>query len=791
MQIAEPTTIILIVEGIVCLAIVVAIVTRRTIQERAILPLLLYVLLSLLWTVAQILMPLGWLDAFLPPSIRRQIPLYGVYWLALFFLQLSRSFLRLQGRSWLWWGGGFLWGAAPIVLTLDPVGRSIAQFTRVQPDQIASWTLIVGSVLWHVPTWVLTLRAYRQAVQPLHRNRITYWPFALTLVAIGGAFVFVEQDSIGAAISALSVPVAAYIVLTHSLPDVQRSARWMVSYLITTILAIALYTGGFLGTQVVLQSVPTYSPFVSGAAMALVLALVFRPLLSLVQRVLHRLISGSGYEPARIVREYSARISNLVYLEPLVEAMREVIGSALHVEQITLFLVRTQEHEGQTHLELERIQTGDRPAREPVSFGPDSPIARFFQEDRRPLTQYAVDLLPSFGDTPADERKWLSDLGMDVYVPICSHDEWLGLLALGAKRTRDRYYEDDLRLLSTLADQTAIALQNARLVEDLRRLNADLRRAYVALEQTYNELEETHADLGAANLRLQEVDRLKSSFISAITHELRTPFANLDFSLQLIEHYGTDGWPRDQHDQLAQVKTGIGQAKQMVDNLVTFASLLSKEGPLDRQPFDAGDLVETALHPLGPLFESKRLRLEIEIEESLPSGLGDSERLGDALYHLAHNACKFTPAGGSVRVRCRTGADALCFEVQDTGVGIPAGRLETLWESFAQMADPVHRGVEGLGLGLALVRLIVQAHGGVVYAESEEGLGSTFGFCIPLCGDQLALPVADRETGNGEQDENRSVAQVETPESGDRADDPDDLRRNLASTIDSTEGMAP
>jgi signal transduction histidine kinase len=96
------------------------------------------------------------------------------------------------------------------------------------------------------------------------------------------------------------------------------------------------------------------------------------------------------------------------------------------------------------------------------------------------------------------------------------------------------------------------------------------------------------------------------------------------------------------------------------------------------------------------------------------------------------NAIKFTEPGGEVRVGCQTTDHSIRFEIQDTGVGVPADKLPALWDGFTQMADPVRRGVEGLGLGLALVKYVVNAHGGDVFADSEEDVGSTFGFEIPL-----------------------------------------------------------
>jgi len=107
---------------------------------------------------------------------------------------------------------------------------------------------------------------------------------------------------------------------------------------------------------------------------------------------------------------------------------------------------------------------------------------------------------------------------------------------------------------------------------------------------------------------------------------------------------------------------------------------------------------------------------------------------------LVSNAVKFTPENGSIWVSCWSNDTTLFLDVEDTGVGIPYGKVEKVWEAFSQLiSDPLRRGVEGLGLGLALVRHIVQAHGGIVWVESQEGEGSIFGFDIPLAGPNYPL----------------------------------------------------
>ncbi len=295
--------------------------------------------------------------------------------------------------------------------------------------------------------------------------------------------------------------------------------------------------------------------------------------------------------------------------------------------------------------------------------------------------------------------------------PLAVRGEVLGVITAAVYRSGPSFTDRDLQTLTALAAQAAIAIHNARLFESQR-------RAYAALEE--------------ANAQLQEVDRLKSDFIGVITHELRTPIANLDFAFQVLERYGTLGWSADQRKQLAEIKTGIQSAERMVDNLISFATLLSNRGGLRREWIDPRQVAEDALIAVQPAARRKQIRVKPELAPGLPPLYADRARIGQAVYQLLDNAIKFTPSGGQVWVRCRTQGNHVRLEVEDTGIGIPAERLPTLWHGFAQQGDPLRRGNEGLGIGLPLAKQIVEAHGGRVDARSTEGTGSTFAFVIPL-----------------------------------------------------------
>jgi signal transduction histidine kinase len=258
------------------------------------------------------------------------------------------------------------------------------------------------------------------------------------------------------------------------------------------------------------------------------------------------------------------------------------------------------------------------------------------------------------------------------------------------------------------------------------------KQAQETVRRTQNELTHAYTALEESNQRLQELDKLKSDFINVITHELRSPFVNISFSLELLERYGREELPPDLLTQLAELRKGIQTARKMVDNLVNFAQFLSKQGEMQQTTLDFTQLVEDSVLPLRGLAQSNGVTLEMELGGERPLILADPAHIADAIYHLVHNAIRFSPEGGIVWVRVQQKGTAVSLTVQDTGAGIPSDKLATLWDGFSQLADPLLRGVEGLDLGLSLVKYIVKAHNGELFAESQIGQGSTFGFAIPL-----------------------------------------------------------
>jgi PAS domain S-box-containing protein/hemerythrin-like metal-binding protein len=345
----------------------------------------------------------------------------------------------------------------------------------------------------------------------------------------------------------------------------------------------------------------------------------------------------------------------------------------------------------------------------------------------------------------------------NLWQTVMAGNTWFGEI-INKRKDGSLYYEEQhiapvrneeghiTRLIAIKQDVTARRLAEMKLQETNQELEKQLAKnkrltdllseANKALEgkvaQRTAELARSNKALEQANQQLLELDSLKSSFLGVISHELRTPFVSIIMSSQLIESYGLEFLQPEQRELFQQLNDNIRAARTMIENLVNYASFVRKQGKLRLTPINLKTVVETTMLPYQFQAGRKGLTLCTDLPADLPPVRGDEERLGDAISQLLDNAIKFTNAGGQVTLRGWQAGGILHLAVQDSGVGVPADKLPVLWESFAQMADPLRRGREGLGLGLALVEYIIRAHQGEVWAESEVGKGSTFGFRLPV-----------------------------------------------------------
>lgn len=232
--------------------------------------------------------------------------------------------------------------------------------------------------------------------------------------------------------------------------------------------------------------------------------------------------------------------------------------------------------------------------------------------------------------------------------------------------------------------------------------------------------------------RFKDLDRMKSEFVATVSHELRTPLTSLNMSVDILLQEVLGRLTDRQRELIAASKDDVERLRKLVHDLLELARLESGRQEIHKEPIHFRDLVDDALRPARLPFSEKDIRLETDIPNDLPLVSVDRRQFVWVVSNLVNNALRYTSSGGCVRIVATRQADHLRIAVADTGKGIPADQLEHIFEKFVQVQEGNELNPGSVGLGLAIARGVVEAHGGMIGVESEVGRGTTFTFTIPL-----------------------------------------------------------
>ncbi len=307
-----------------------------------------------------------------------------------------------------------------------------------------------------------------------------------------------------------------------------------------------------------------------------------------------------------------------------------------------------------------------------------------------------------------------------IGVPLVVKGRVTGLLAVMRPRASPATAEDEA-LLSALADQTAAPLEHALLADRVERttLVADNVRLYEAERAARIEAERARTEAESAN-------RAKSEFLANMSHELRTPLNAIGGYVELIEMGLRGPVTAAQREDLRRIRSSQHALLRLVEDMLDVAKLETGHVQLELTNVTVHDVLAGAEALVFPQLFAKMLAYHYEAIDPAVLVRADRMRLQQIILNLISNAIKFTEAGGTITVCAETSADIVLIRVMDTGRGIPADMLETIFEPFVRVERGFARSTEGAGLGLAISRSLSRAMGGDLTAESTLGVGSTF-----------------------------------------------------------------
>ncbi len=316
-----------------------------------------------------------------------------------------------------------------------------------------------------------------------------------------------------------------------------------------------------------------------------------------------------------------------------------------------------------------------------------------------------------------------------IVIPLQARGRTLGTLTLALGPSGRRYTRDDLALARDLAGRAALAIDNARLYRDI-----------------------------------QEGDRRKNEFLAMLAHELRNPLAPIRNAVQVLSMLKLQSadleWANDV------IARQVEQMVRLVDDLLDISRITGGKIQLQRESVDVASVVARAVETSRPLIDAKNHELTVSLAPEPLAVHADKVRLAQILANLLNNAAKYTGEGGRIWLEVERAGQEAVFRVRDTGVGISKEMLSSVFDLFTQVNHSLDRSQGGLGIGLTLVRRLVEMHGGTVLALSEGvNRGSEFVIRLPLlAGAEMRAPSANGGSARVELDRGRRVLVVDDNE---------------------------
>ncbi len=387
------------------------------------------------------------------------------------------------------------------------------------------------------------------------------------------------------------------------------------------------------------------------------------------------------------INQLAKDVSSTLKLEECLKILADRIADLLSVERISLMLLDPSTRE----LVIKMSKGLDESIAKQTRIKLGEGVAGWIAKEGKPLLLTDIDKDPRF--TKKDGGYKTNSL---LSVPLKVKDRVIGVINVNNKAKEEVFKEDDLNVLMAISELAAIAIENARLHEEIKAL-----------------------------------DNMKSNFISNVSHELRSPLTSIKESVSLLLDEVNGSLNADQKKFLEIAKRNIERLSRLIDDLLDLAKIESGKTDMRRLFINIVTIAEDAVSSFKVLAGNKKITLGIRVNPSVIKVWADPDKLTQALSNLIDNAIKYSPKDSSVMVEVIDKRDVVEVSILDNGIGISEENINRLFDKFNRLEDAIQNRVKGTGLGLAITKELIQLHGGEISVESKPGEGSRFYFTLP------------------------------------------------------------
>ena len=551
---------------------------------------------------------------------------------------------------------------------------------------------------------------------------------------------------LGPLFTSLIVLAIAYAIIRYRLMDIRVAVKrsTIFSGIVIAVTASYALTAFLLGLVIFGGVYTLKAQFIIGLIVAVLVAFGFRPLYEWLKRTTDAYLFKGDYKPQKLLADISDVLSRTLDLDRVIKTLREKIISTLRVGEMEVVVLEENEiNQGQPS-QSRPLQGRDfqgsplknySDSHESDSHGIVSSSSSatphndrfkkfidYFKKQRDVLV--LEELQRRYADRTKFDKSFLLIKEMEKFktalmVPLFLKDKLVGLFLLSAKKSGDMFTNEDIKTLETIASQAAIAIENSRLYEEMKDFSKTLQK----------EVDKQTKTLKEANIKLEQLDKAKSEFISIASHQLRTPLSVIKgYVSMMLEGLWGEVSP-EQKRHLEMVYLSNERLIKLIEDLLMVSRIEAGRLEFNFQMISLSDIAESVVNELKSLADKKGLYLNYEKPKTaLPKVKADPLKIRQVVMNLIDNAIHYTEKGGAT-VRLKQEKDKIILSIKDTGVGIPEKEKLTLFEKFSRGKEISKLHTEGTGLGLYLAAKLVNAHNGKIWAESEgEDKGSTFYF---------------------------------------------------------------
>ena len=515
----------------------------------------------------------------------------------------------------------------------------------------------------------------------------------------------------GQVFGTFTVALTVYAIIVHRLMDIKLVMRRYSVHLVSLslILIVSVIIKYFIEVYYADYSV-WFDIFI-----LLISISVYPAVKNYFYHLANKYFFSSLYNSSEVIATLSEKLRSTLEAEKIYEYIYQTLSNAFHVKA---FGVLTHNEEGNFFI-LQYNQGFEIDSR--TDFLKDEKLDEMFIKQNKTIITEEVRRLTSFEKNLTVDL--LLKLKVEILAPLNVKDKTIGLIALGPKESGDMYNEEDLKVLEVVGAQAAISLENALLYKETKNFSIKLEK----------EVEKATRDLRRANTQLKKLDAAKSEFISIASHQLRTPLTVIKGYISMMLEGNFGALTKLETESLEKVFLSNERLIQLVENLLNISRIESGRLQFDFKEVDLNNMVESVIEELSGNAKKKGLILQYKSPTKiLPKIKIDDEKIRQVIMNLVDNAIKYTKQG-SITVKLEQHEKKIKFSVADSGMGVRPEDMINLFKKFSRGTGTSLVHTEGTGLGLYVARMMIAAHKGKIWAESNgEGKGSKFCFELPV-----------------------------------------------------------